>query len=141
MEQQQFFVENIWTAMKLAAQAIAASEGRAKSYLQVVGHKLFPHKDPIDAGKYFSNCLDPDRNEKLDPQQILWLAREARRVGCHALMWFICEDCGYQNAVPAKVEDEAAELTRELIETGKRMERSLERLEQLKTQMLKAVKL
>lgn len=140
MYQEEFFIEDIWAAIRLSAQAIAASEGKAKSYLKVVGHMLWQHKDPDDAGKYFSNCLDPSRNEKLDPQQILFIAKKARSVGCHALVWFICEDTGYQKAVPVEVEDEAAELTREIIETSKRMERNLERLEQLKTQMLKAVK-
>lgn len=140
MDQQQLFVEDIWSAIRLSAQAIAASEGKLKSYPKVVGHKLWPHKDPDDAGKYFSNCLDPSRNEKLDIQQILFIAKEARRVGCHALVWFICEDTGYQKAIPVEVKDEAAELTRQITNSIKFTETSLERLLQLKAQLLQEVK-
>lgn len=140
MGQQELFVEDIWTAIRLAAQAIAASEGKAKSYLKVVGHMLWQHKDPEDAGRYFANCLDPNRNEKLDIEQILFISKKARQVGCHALTWFICEDTGYQKAVPVEVEDESAELMRKFIESVKVQERIAARLELLNLPAFKVVK-
>lgn len=92
---------------------------------------LFPHKDPDDAGKYLSNCLDPNRQEKLDPQQLLLIAREARKVGCHVLMNFIADDSGYK-AIPIEPENElsemqrqAAKLVRYLADLTKRQERML----------------
>lgn len=113
VEQQEFMmVEDVYEAARITARAIAASHEpkKAKAWAKVVGHMLWPSKDPDDAGKYFANCLDNGRQEKLDPEQLLWLAREGKRVSCHVLMTFMCDAAEYAKPVPVEPEDEVADL-------------------------------
>jgi hypothetical protein len=51
----------------------------------------------------------------LDADQILWILREARAIGCHAAMQFIARDAGYADPVPVEPEDEAADLERKFV--------------------------
>ena len=134
MEQKQLLaIADVYEAAKMTAVAIAAHHepSKWKAWAKIVGHMLFPSKSPDDAGKYFSNCLDRDRNEKLDPEQLLWLAREGKRCGCHALMSFICDHCEYAEPVPVEPEDEMAELQRQYINSVKAQEQLIARFERL----------
>jgi hypothetical protein len=55
------------------------------------------------------HCLDGQRREKLSPEQVLLLLREARRIGFHAAMDFIACDVGYK-AQPVDVEQQVQSL-------------------------------
>jgi hypothetical protein len=122
-KQDSLFCESINEALKEAVKAL----GGAKK----VGQQLKPERLADDAGRWLSDCLNADRREKLDPEQVLWILRESRKVGCHTAMHFICDDAGYTKAAPLEPEDEKARLQREFIEATKQQTRNVERMEQL----------
>ena len=118
MEQQELFVEDIWDALKHGCIAVAIATKKhnaAKKWATIVGAMLWPSKSPDDAGKLLANCLDKNRAEKLDPDQILWIVRESKRAGCHVPMAYICDDAEYNRTIPIHHEDKQAELQRAFI--------------------------
>lgn len=141
MQQQQEFlmVASVYEAMKAAAIAIAAAHNPRdrKKWALIVGHMLFPEKDPEAAGRYFADCLNPDRNEKLDPEQYLWLKREAKRVGCHILHSFDCTETEYAVSTPVEPEDEAADLNVRINSTVTQMKDLVERYERATSRLVK----
>lgn len=122
-KQDPLFVESISEALKEVVKAL----GGAKK----VGQMLKPAKPADEAGRWLMDALNSDRREKLDQDQIMWLLREARRIGCHVAMNFICDDCSYSRTTPIEPEDEKARLQREFIEASKHMARIAGRIEQM----------
>lgn len=98
-----------------------------------VGALMRPQKLIDEAGRWVSDCLNPDRREKFDPEEVMFLLREARKIGCHTGMNFIAADAGYANPAPVEPEDEQARLMREFIEATKQQTRNVERLAMLTT--------
>lgn len=132
MEQQQLFmVEDVFEAMRAAARAIAAFHRpkEIKSWSKIVGTMLWTTKNPEDAGKYLSNCLDKSRQEKLCVEEYLWLKKEAKRVGCHILHAYDCEFTEYQISNPIEPKDEVADLQTQYISAAREMKRLAERIE------------
>lgn len=123
MSQTALFHESITDAIREVIQAL----GGTKS----VAVRMRPEMPPDHAGRWLSDCLSAERREKLSPDQLLWLGREGRRVGCHALAAFMCRDLGYADPVPVSPEDEKARLEREFIEAAKSMQAMAERLTRL----------
>lgn len=128
-QQPALFCESLSEALKEAVKAL----GGAKK----VGEKLKPEMLADAAGRWVSDCLNPDRREKLDPEQVFWILREARKVGCHIAMHFICEGAGYAKPMPIEPEDERARLMREFIEATKQQTRNVELMAQLARANLK----
>lgn len=93
-----------------------------------VGALMRPQKMIDEAGRWVSDCLNPDRREKFDPEEIMFLLREARKIGCHTAVNHICNDAGYSNPMPVEPEDEKARLMREFIEATKQQTRNVDRL-------------
>jgi hypothetical protein len=122
-KQEPLFIETINEALREAVKAL----GGAKE----VGKKLRPEKMADEAGRWLLDCLNPERRERLDPDQVMWILREARKVGCHVAMNFICDDAGYSKPLPLEPEDEKAQLQREFIESTKALARMAQRIEQL----------
>lgn len=124
-QQQELFVEDVWEALKQGCIAIAIGTKKpyaSKKWATIVGSMLWPSKSPDDAGRSLSNCLDKNRAEKLDVDQILWVVREAKRAGCHVPMAFICDEAEYNRTTPIYPEDKQAELQREFIAAVDRLE-------------------
>jgi hypothetical protein len=96
-----------------------------------VGAMMRPEKTVDEAGRWVNDCLNPDRREKFDPDQVLFLMREGRKVNCHAAMHFMCGDAGYMAAQPIEPEDELAALQRQFIETSKGVAAIATRIERL----------
>lgn len=119
------FQESLNRALEVAVTAL----GGAKA----VGHKLRPEMLADAAGKWLCNCLNdnPDVRMKLEGEQIMWILREARKVGCHAAINYICGDTGYANPPPIEPEDEKAQLMREYIEAQKQAKLTADRMERL----------
>lgn len=124
MQQEPLFIEDIYEAARTVAMALGGTKK--------AGLLLRPDLPADKAGEWFANCVNRTRPEKFSPEQLLFLAREGRRVGCHAIASFVCADSGYAPPQPIEPEDERAQLQREFNENTKRMERMLARLEQLK---------
>lgn len=96
-----------------------------------VGSDMRPEKSADDAARWVSDCLNPDRREKFDPEQVLWLLRAGRKIGCHSGTYFICSDAGYSSPQPIEPQDEKAELQRQFIEASKHISRLADRIEKI----------
>lgn len=120
MEQLPLYHEDIYEAIRTAIQAL----GGAKK----VGSTLWPDKSPDKAGELLNNCLNVTRNEKLDPEQVLFLSREAKKIGCHSIADYYAGDCGYK-LIPIEPKDEMAELQRQFIEASKTIQKLSHQIE------------
>lgn len=98
---------------------------------KTVGVALWPAKGVEAAQRQLLACLNPERNEKLGPDEVLHLLRLARERGCHAGMQYLTEALSYAEPVPIEPKDEADELRRQLLEMGRDLQSKLSRLEQI----------
>ena len=122
MKQEPLFFDSIYEAMK----SIVIRGGGNK----VVGCKLRPSKSPDAAGRWLADCLNPHREERLDPEDFIALLRIGRELGHHAAMNYIAGEAGYQ-ALPVEPEDEKARLQRECVESVKALGVLVAKLERL----------
>lgn len=102
MTQDALFHEDVYDALR---SAIARLGG-----YKVVGHRFWPHKSPDKAGELLASCLNRDRHEKLDPEQVILLLRWAREIGFHAAKHWIDAESGYAAGAPVEPEDRLGEL-------------------------------
>jgi hypothetical protein len=77
------------------------------------------------------DCLNPNREEKFSPEEIVQLARWGREVGCHALAICFNAEAGYAPPVPLAPEDERVEHERKVIEAVGMLKGLIERSERL----------
>jgi hypothetical protein len=82
---------------------------------KVVGAALKPEKSPEAAGRWLHDCLNPNRPERLEPDQVLFILREGRKHNAHEAINYLLRESGYADAVPIEPEDERARLQREFI--------------------------
>lgn len=132
MQQTALFHEDIYDAL---AEAVRHLGGVKK-----VGHNMRPELSPDAAGNWLKDCINSTRREKLAPEQMLWILREARLVGFHGAMNFIAGDCGYANPNPIEPADEMAELQRNFIESVQQQKALAERIERLTQSPLRVAK-
>lgn len=98
---------------------------------KAVGVALWPAKGVEAAQRSLLACLNPDRSEKLSPDETLLVMRMARDRGCHAGMQYAAFFLSYTMPVPVEPKDEAAELQRQFIESTKRLAQMADRIEKL----------
>ncbi len=103
-------------------EAVRALGGNKK-----VGSLLRPELPMEQATNWLRDCLNPERREKLSPEQAILILRLARQAGYHAAMTFIAGDIGYE-ARPVDLADRVAELQRSFVE-------AVDRLEQIQSQL------
>lgn len=108
------FHETLTDALREVVQAY----GGAKK----VGAAMKPQKAADDAGRWVLDCLNPERQARFDPEEVLWLLREGRKIGCHAAALFLMRESGYADPVPVEPEDERARLEREFIDAARSVE-------------------
>lgn len=106
--------ESVYEALKRLVDAL----GGAK----VVGHRMRPEKPVLDARTWLLNCLNPDRLEKLDPEQVLLLLRWGHEAGYHEAMNFVCSESCYSTPSPLTPQDALADLQRKAITAAHRAE-------------------
>jgi len=123
MKQDALFYESLNDALKAIVQSLKGAKA--------VGVKLWPEKTPDAAARTLNDCLNESRQEKLSPEQVLWLLAEGRKIGCHAGMNYLAREAGYSDPQPVEPEDERARLQREFIEAQKSMSRLAERMERM----------
>lgn len=83
----------------------------------------------LQAQKWVLSCLDKNRAERFSPDQVMWLLREGRKVGCHSLMNYLADEGGYARPSPVEPKDEEAELMRQFIRSVEEQRKIAERLE------------
>lgn len=99
--------------------------------MKAVGAQMRPERAADVAARWVADCLNPDRAERFDPDQVLWLLREGRRIGCHAAANFLMREAGYADPTPIEPEDERARLEREFIAAAKGLSGIADRLARL----------
>lgn len=90
--------EDIYEALRDAVRAL----GGAKA----VGHRLRPEKAMGGVERWLLDCLNPERDHKLDPEQVVLIARWSCEVGHHGLMAFIAGSSGYTQPQPRALADQ-----------------------------------
>lgn len=124
------FVESVYDALKAAVAAL----GGAKA----VGIKLWPEKSVDDARRLLLDCLNPDRNERLNPEQLVLLLRLARDAEFHSAIAYIAVECGYQAPAPIDPKDEEARAVSAITEATQTMQRALATLDRLQHKHVRA---
>ncbi len=93
-----------------------------------VAGQLWPEKTIDEAARRLADCLNSDRRERLDPEQVLWLLRQGRAEGCHAAMDFICREAGYAQPVPVDPESQKTQLVKTIQGAAETMRKAMEML-------------
>lgn len=115
------FFEDINDALRQAVKALGGNKA--------VGVKLWPEKTATAAAQSMSDCLNPERREKLSPEQVVFILRMAREKGYHAAMQFIAFDTGYK-ATPVDPQTQKEQLQERFIA-------AVEDLHDIKAQILR----
>lgn len=118
------FVESVYDALK----AIVAALGGPKT----VAARLWPAKSVDDARKLLLDCLNPDRPEKLDAEQVVMLFRLAREVEFHVAKHWLDAETGYLPSAPADPADEQARQVAAIESAAHELQRALATLDRLR---------
>ncbi len=121
------FHETITDALRELVQALGG--------FKAVGAKMRPEKSPDEAARWVSDCLNSDRREEFKPDQVLWLLRAGREIGCHAAANYLMREAGYADPVPVEPEDERTRLQREFIAATKGLSTIADRLARMGIQV------
>lgn len=124
MPQSALFFESLTDAIKEAVRLCGGTK--------VVACQLWPEKSPDAAGRALVDCLNEHREARLSPEQLMLVSRLARARGCHSIMSYMAQECGYAAPAPVEPADEAAELQRQYIESTKALLKMAERIERLR---------
>ncbi len=123
MDQESLFHERI----EDAALAVIEKCGGRKKFAA----EMWPDKGIGDAHNLLNACLNPEKREHFTPDQLMYVMRRGKAIGCHALTTYLARQAGYADPTPVDPKDEAAELMRQFNETGRAMARMVERIERL----------
>lgn len=105
---------------------------RALGGTKKVAH-ILKHDLPLaSAISWLDGCLNETRREHLTPEQLVWLAREARAVGCHSINQFFNLETGYEIPKPKNAEELKADLQQQFIAAVAAAERISLRLREFK---------
>lgn len=108
-----------------AFQGLIAALGGAKA----VGSKLFPDLTVDGAARRLLDAVNPDRAQQLSQTQFLTLLRWGREAGHHGVMEYVTDEAGYTRPSPRAPEDVTADLQRQVIEMGAKLELIARRLQ------------
>ena len=122
--------EDIYDAMREDVRALGGTK--------IVGPIFWPEKSVKDAQQRLNDCLNRNREEKLDQEQFMLLIRRAREVGSYATMGFLGGDTGFK-CDPVKQEDERAALQRQFMDSVVLQRQLVERMERLTQTPLQAI--
>jgi hypothetical protein len=122
-EQQPLFFDSIHDAV---GSVVAALGGKKK-----VAPLVWPHLKAETAYTRLAHCLSEEFPEKLAPEEILFLARKGREVGCHAIVAYLSMECGYSPPVPIDPLDEGEALRRDIRDGLSKLNQQMSRLERL----------
>lgn len=119
--QQALFHEDINSAL----QGLVAALGGSKS----VGSRLYPDLSIDAAARRLLDAINPDRAQQLSQTQFLTLLRWGREAGHHGVMEYLADEAGYTRPAARSPEEERADLQRQVIEMGQRLELIARRLQ------------
>lgn len=126
-EQDKLFITDIYDALSDLVRAAGGPKA--------VGEILKPEKPSDESAGWVKDCLNRNRREKFDAEQIMWLLKKGREVGCHKPIQWICANAGYVQPEPKEEETELAKLLREYVDTGKRLATLQPQIEELRSKL------
>jgi len=132
MDQQRLIFDDVLEALGEVVRALGGPK--------VVGSAMRPELPMDQAAQWVRDCLNANRRERFDPQQVLMLLRKGREANCHAAMHFIADESGYIRPTPLDPKDELAELQRRFIDAAGSVQAIGERIERLTKAPLASVK-
>lgn len=123
--------ESLNDALREAVQALGGSKK--------LGTMMWPELPLDHASNKVRDCLNPDRRERFNPDQVLMIMRLARQAGSHALANYIMREAGYADPLPVEPEDEIARMQREFVEATKALGQLAARIESVQSTKLQRV--
>lgn len=107
-----------------------------------VGVMLRPELEekPVAAAQWLRDCLNLEKPERLNPDQVFLLLRIARAEDYHAAKHWMDSELGYEQGRPLSPKDEASNLTRHCADLARELRTSIDRLERLSQPPLASVK-
>ena len=103
-----------------------------KGFYQKAAAEMYPTEDPTDKGKWLEKALNPERNEKLGLNDLLWILKKGREKGIHTGMFFLTDECNYTRPTTIEPEDKKAELVDRLERIAKEFNDGVKLLGKLK---------
>lgn len=104
---------------------------------KAVGEKLYPEKTVEERAGCVRDRLNPDRRELFSPDQVLFLLRLGREIGCHAAITYLNREAGYADPLPIEPEDEVARLQRAFIEASKNLQSMANKIEAIQANQIR----
>ena len=98
---------------------------------KAVGPRLWPELMADKAQRKLLDCLNPDRDHRLSPEQAQTILRWARDAGHHGGWEAFCALTGYHASEPITKGDEVAELQRQVMAMMKVQQEMMSRMEAL----------
>lgn len=107
-----------------------------------VGVRLRPEYEakPDQAAQWLRDCLNPDKRERLNPDQVFMLMRLARELGYHAAKHWMDAELGYEQGRPLDPVDEVVRLQVRGAELARELRGIVDRMERLSTPPLASVR-
>lgn len=101
------FFETLNDALKEAVRAAGGNKP--------VGAKLWPELPLETAANRLRDCLNPDRRDKLSPEQAQLILRLACEAGYHGAMAYYCYGASYDAPTPTTPDQQHDELQRQFV--------------------------
>jgi hypothetical protein len=76
---------------------------------------LWPEKSTDEAARLLCDCLNVERNQKISPDQALFIIGLGKKNNVHIGIEHICDSLSYSIPTPIEPEDQKASLMREFI--------------------------
>lgn len=122
MTPQALWFEDIFDAIRADSIAIGP---------KILAGLLWPEKPIEQAARLLADCLNRDRSQRLTPEQLQLVIREARNVGSYCTISFMCDDANMTRPLPVEPEDEKARIQRAVVTAAADLKQMIERLEKL----------
>ncbi|MCC7173282.1 MAG: hypothetical protein IT459_22730 [Planctomycetes bacterium] len=106
---------------------------RAIGGTKVVAGRLRPEMPVDHATRWLLDCMNPDRREKLDGDQLVLVMRWAREFGSFATAAYMMQQSGFERPRALNREQEKASLQERFLDGVKALERISRRIESLET--------
>lgn len=121
--QPELFHESLDEALREVVQAAGGSKR--------IGHAMRPELPADAAGRWVLDCLNADRAAHFNPDQVLWLLMEGRRIGCHAAAKFLLRESGYAEPVTVDPQTQVERLTQTIANGAEQVRLALAALERM----------
>ena len=86
-QQLSIFHDDIYQALMSDIGALGGSK--------VVGSMLWGGLKPDKAGEKVANCVNRNHAQKFDLEELLFIVKEARKIGSYATAYFMASDTGF----------------------------------------------